>query len=187
MADSSTNLRLPRRLLLAGPFTFTDIHGSLRTAQDRADAATLLRKLTGLTEDAGGFELWQIATADIAECSLISSGLEGKLPPGLFDHAQWVADGADDAVVERLFLGGLAEMLRDEPEDAQRIAELAELYRRGVSLDPLIAVAVPAVALTSSRDSWMILIDGNHRAVAALLAGVPALPVYVRILSRMPA
>jgi hypothetical protein len=60
-----------------------------------------------------------------------------------------------------------------------RLDQLAALYEHGEEVDPL--VAVPSHRTLASGDPALLVIDGRHRTMAAVHAGVERLPVFVLV------
>jgi hypothetical protein len=164
---------VPRRVVDAGPFRFTEIHGTHRSPEEQGHAARLLRQC-GLQPARCEFSLVEIPLIELIESLLVEAHVRGDRA---FDYEAWRAEGASETSLRAEFAASSAAARDRRPQDDPRRDNLVALYSQGDDVEPL--VAVESNRVLSSGDKALIVIDGRHRTFAAADAGADHLPVFV--------
>jgi hypothetical protein len=95
---------VPRRVVDAGPFRFTEIHGSHRSTEEQGHAARLLRQC-GLQPARCEFALVEIPLIDLIESLLVEAYDKADRA---FDYEAWRAGGAPDTPLRAEFAASSA-------------------------------------------------------------------------------
>jgi hypothetical protein len=166
-----------REVIDPGPFRFKEIHGPRRSVEERNHVVRLLKK-QGRQPVTSKFRLETVPVVELIE-SLLAEAHHRGYGGNTFQYDTWRSQGAPEAALRDEFAASAQAARSRRPQDVPRLNTLAALYRRGATVDPLIAMEWDFTLSTGAKA--LILLDGRHRMFAVPGTGVDALQVYVLI------